>query len=201
MATHLLKIKVTDDCPNRGAVLEYYNSLQRKGDNTTYKGDSGIDLIFTHDETCRVDRVTKIKLGIQCEMVVQNRKEIIYKFICDVTGNVTNRVGTRYGEDHDSPEGYTLVPRSSISSTPLMMANNIGIIDAGYRGEIIAPVRCFVNADDCRPSAEQAYDVKMGQKLFQIVAFDGKPIRVEVVDELSSSERGEKGFGSTNNNS
>ena len=43
---------------------------------------------------------------------------------------------------HDDylPTSYMLVPRSSISKTPLRMANSIGIIDAGYRGEIMAAV-------------------------------------------------------------
>jgi len=83
---------------------------------------------------------------------------------------------------------YYLMPRSSISKTPLRMANSIGLIDGGYRGEIMA---CCDNIKDF------AYTVKKGERLFQLVAFDSSPITYSIIDELSSTKRGEKGFGST----
>ena len=91
---------------------------------------------------------------------------------------------------HDDylPTSYMLVPRSSISKTPLRMANSIGIIDAGYRGEIMAAVDNIKTED---------YTVKPNQRLFQLVAMNGAPITFEIVDELSDSTRGEGGFGST----
>lgn len=82
---------------------------------------------------------------------------------------------------------FDLVPRSSIANTPLMLANSIGIFDPEYRGPVIVAMRCF---DD--------YLVKKGDRLVQILAPDRKPIRVELVDKLSDTKRGNKGFGSTN---
>lgn len=87
--------------------------------------------------------------------------------------------------------GYMLVPRSSISKTPLRLANSIGIIDAGYRGELIAVVDNIKN---------EPYVIEKGSRLFQIVSFTGKPIKFEVVNELTETTRGSGGFGSTNNN-
>lgn len=84
-------------------------------------------------------------------------------------------------------EAFWLVPRSSIVNTPLQMANSIGIIDPEYRGPIIACVRCF-----------EDYKIKQGTRLFQIVSPDGKPIKIELVTELTPTKRGTNGFGSTN---
>ena len=83
---------------------------------------------------------------------------------------------------------YFLMPRSSISKTPLRLANAIGLIDAGYRGEIMAAVD---NIKDI------SYKVEMGQRLFQIVAMDGSSIQFDISYNLSDSARGKGGFGST----
>ena len=85
-------------------------------------------------------------------------------------------------------KAYYLFPRSSISKTPLRMANSIGLIDGGYRGEIMAVV------DNIK---DEAYTLEPGQRLFQLVGMDGSPIHFKLVDELSETTRGEGGFGST----
>ena len=83
---------------------------------------------------------------------------------------------------------YLLMPRSSISKTPLRLCNAIGLIDAGYRGEIMAAVDNIKDKD---------HMLESGQRLFQLVSMDGSPISFELVDELTESERGTGGFGST----
>ena len=83
---------------------------------------------------------------------------------------------------------YLLMPRSSISKTPLRLCNSVGLIDAGYRGEIMAAVDNIKQED---------YTIHSGQRLFQIVAMDGSPLSFELVDKLSSTSRGAGGFGST----
>ena len=83
---------------------------------------------------------------------------------------------------------YLLMPRSSIAKTPLRLCNSIGLIDGGYRGEIMAVV------DNIKKGP---YTVKPGQRLFQLVAMDGSPIHFTLVDKLTESTRGEGGFGST----
>ncbi|MDD9888137.1 MAG: dUTP diphosphatase [Candidatus Marinimicrobia bacterium] len=83
---------------------------------------------------------------------------------------------------------YLLMPRSSIAKTPLRLSNSIGLIDGGYRGEIMAAVDNIKN---------EAYTVEPGQRLFQLVAMDGSPIHFELVESLSDTTRGEGGFGST----
>ena len=83
---------------------------------------------------------------------------------------------------------YYLFPRSSISKTPLRMANSIGLIDSGYRGEIMAV---------CDNIKSKAYTVNKGQRLFQLVATDSSPIQYELVEDLEMTTRGTGGFGST----
>ena len=83
---------------------------------------------------------------------------------------------------------YLLMARSSISKTPIRLSNSVGLIDAGYRGEIMAAVD---NIKDI------SYKVEMGQRLFQIVAMDGSSIQFDISDNLSDSARGKGGFGST----
>jgi dUTP pyrophosphatase len=85
-------------------------------------------------------------------------------------------------------KSYFLMPRSSLSKTPLRLANSVGLIDAGYRGEIMAAV------DNIK---DFAYEVEIGQRLFQIVAMDGSAIHFELGDHLSETTRGADGFGST----
>ena len=83
---------------------------------------------------------------------------------------------------------YLLMPRSSISKTPLRMANSVGLIDGGYRGEIMAV---------CDNIKNRPYTVHRGDRLFQLVAMDGSPIEYELTDALSTTTRGTGGFGST----
>jgi len=71
------------------------------------------------------------------------------------------------------------------------MANSVGIIDMGYRGEICAMID-NISAEDII--------LTQGTKLFQLCAPDLTTIEVEFVEELDESIRGTGGFGSTNNN-
>lgn len=124
-------------------------------------GDSGIDLINPNTVNVSPFEVGCIDFNIKCEMRDMN----------------------------DNLVSYYLYPRSSISKTPFMLANNVGIIDAGYRGNIIAKIRNL--------SLENSSTLQY-EKLFQICSPDLKPIVIEIVDDLSNSSRGDGSFGSTN---
>ena len=94
-------------------------------------------------------------------------------------------------DPNNNPVSYFLYPRSSISKTKFRLANSVGIIDSGYRGNIIG---AFDMKD--YPIALLQYT-----RLIQICAPDLHPIIVQMVDsmeELSeTTERGTGGFGST----
>jgi len=91
--------------------------------------------------------------------------------------------------------GYYMHPRSSISKTKLRLANATGIIDSGYRGNLIGMF------DLVNLTGNQEYLVDKYDRLLQICAPGLVPIVVEVVnifEELGSqTERGAGGFGST----
>ena len=91
---------------------------------------------------------------------------------------------------YDRSLSYYMYPRSSISKTPLILANHVGIIDSGYRGNLIG---AFRNLSDYN------YVVEKNTRLLQICHPSLSPFIVELVDEsdLSGSKRGEGGFGST----
>jgi dUTP pyrophosphatase len=88
---------------------------------------------------------------------------------------------------------FYMYPRSSISKTPLMLANHTGIIDSGYRGSLIGAFRLLGE-----PEMEE-YVVAKNTKLVQICHPSLCPIFIIFVDEskLTSTERGKGGFGST----
>lgn len=95
------------------------------------------------------------------------------------------------------PTGYMLYPRSSISKTPLIMANHVGIIDSGYRGFIQGAFKWFPPQfkEDC-----YKYELPKHTRLLQLCHPTLCPIYVEMVEDesmLTSTERGEGGFGST----
>lgn len=87
------------------------------------------------------------------------------------------------------PEGHVglLFPRSSVSKTTLSLANCVGVIDSGYRGEVMFKFRYLEEG--------MVYDV--GDRVGQIIIMPYPQIEFEEVEELSSSDRGEGGFGST----
>lgn len=125
-------------------------------------GDSGIDLMTPSSVSVGFLDVGTINFKIRCEMR-------------------DNKTGSNVS--------YLLIPRSSIVKTSFQMANSIGLIDAGYRGNIMAKIRGFSQVENI---------AKENQMLFQICAPDLSPLSVQLVESLSETTRGEGGFGSTN---
>ena len=92
-----------------------------------------------------------------------------------------------------SPVPCLLLPRSSICMTPFRMCNSIGLIDAGYRGEVKAMVDNLYQEETTRHYED-------GARLFQICQHDFLPwTKIVLTDELPSppDSRGSGGFGST----
>ena len=92
------------------------------------------------------------------------------------------------------PEGYfgALVPRSSIAKKSVMLTNGLGVIDSGYRGEVIAKFR---STTDVVPSL-----YKVGERFAQLLILPCLDVTFEEAFELSDSDRGEGGYGSTGSN-
>jgi dUTP pyrophosphatase len=101
-------------------------------------------------------------------------------------------LGTRaavWDSERNQFRAYMLLPRSSISKTHMRLANSVGLIDAGYRGVLMAAV-----------DVNRRFDIHPGDRYFQLVRPDLLPWTiVHIVEEIPGGPtlRGEGGFGST----
>lgn len=88
------------------------------------------------------------------------------------------------------PEGHVglLFPRSSVYRHQLQLANGVGVIDAGYRGEVMLKYRIV------QPHISR-YGI--GDRVGQLVVLELPKVSIEEVGELEGSDRGDGGFGST----
>lgn len=88
------------------------------------------------------------------------------------------------------PEGYVglLFPRSSIYKHQLQLANSVGVIDSGYRGEIVLKYR-IVQPHISRYS--------FGDRVGQLVIVPVPDVEMVEVEDLEDSDRGKDGFGSS----
>ena len=93
------------------------------------------------------------------------------------------------------PEGYVglIFPRSSVTNKDLMLKNSVGIIDSSYRGMISFRFN-NVSSDD---RTAQIYTI--GDRVGQMMILPVPTVEFEQVDELSSTERGDGGYGSSGN--
>lgn len=92
------------------------------------------------------------------------------------------------------PEGYVglLFPRSSLSKYDLILTNHVGVLDSGYRGEIMFKFK---------HKPPQGYihytEYKIGDRIGQLLIIPYPKIELIEADELSSSDRGNSGYGSS----
>ena len=109
------------------------------------------------------------------------------KILSDTTFDIT------YGIDlaMEIPNGFVglVFPRSSIRKYDLILSNSVGVIDSGYRGEIQATFK--------KTNGLDSISYSVGDRIAQIMIIPHPPIEFKEVDELTNTERGEGGFGST----
>ncbi len=89
------------------------------------------------------------------------------------------------------PIGYVMLifPRSSVSNTDLILANSVGVLDSGYRGEL-----------KLRFKKVGEHDYQIGERVGQIIVIPFPTIEFEEVENLEDSQRGIGGFGSSGKN-
>jgi dUTP pyrophosphatase len=159
----ILKLAVSEENPE---LLEIYKThIEKHNDSVLHDPfpNSGFDIFVPKDTTVNTsEKSVMIHHDIKCEMINPNGHSC----------------------------AYYMYPRSSISKTPLMLANHVGVIDSGYRGTLIGAFRSLTLHN---------YIVEKHSRLLQITHPSLCPIFVELVNEsqLSNTSRGEGGFGST----
>ena len=147
--------------------------------------DSGFDLGLPTDMCINKICSNKIPLGIYCSMYSYTAHENRLG-ITDVNYATVGTVAI--------PQAYYLYPRSSIIKTPLRLSNSVGIIDRGYRGEIIAVV------DNIDHHTSNSFTIRAMERYFQICHPLLNFFKVVMVDskaDLGITDRNESGFGST----
>ena len=172
---YTLNIKIIDE-----SMYDFYYEKTNDDEN------AGYDLYLSKDITIEPKNkenkenkeYIQFNSGIQCNMVVEYDKIILNE---DGRVTVVNR---NVKED----VSYLLMPRSSISKYNLVMANSVGLIDASYRGEILSRVYYL---------GDKEIKFNKGERLFQIVGPTLKSFEVKIVSELTNTNRGENGFGSS----
>lgn len=169
-------------------LVEIYKKAVEAHKENLKKGfpDSGFDLYVPQDEVFGALMKTKmidfqIKTEMKCEAVYSGGNGFF-----------------------DRSKAFYLYPRSSLSKTPLMLSNHVGIVDSGYRGNLMGAFRCLyrdgVGSAALEEDGSEVYLVPKHTRLVQICMASLEPFTVELVEkeeDLSNTERGKGGFGST----
>jgi len=194
--TQYMSLRLFVDSPDLEVIHKYKEAIKKHNEELLSRDtfNSGFDLF------CLAHRIEKNDFTIAIDFGVACKAEIVHDT----------------GKKH--PSGFYLYPRSSISKTPLRLANSVGIIDSSYRGNIKAmvnidyflPVFKFMEgyggtSHDTQIQTnielnEDGFQIQQYSRLFQLCAPTLVPIYVEFVAErelLGSTERGSGGFGST----
>ena len=105
--------------------------------------------------------------------------------------NTSFTVSYGFGIAMEIPKGFVglVFPRSSVRNQDLILSNCVGVIDSGYRGELQATFKKTNGLDSLK--------YKVGERGAQIIILPYPQVFMTEVPELSDSERGEGGFGST----
>jgi dUTP pyrophosphatase len=105
--------------------------------------------------------------------------------------NTSFSVSYGFGIAMEIPKGYVglVFPRSSVRNQDLILSNCVGVIDSGYRGELQATFKKTQGLDSIK--------YKVGERGAQIIILPYPTIYMTEVPELSDTERGSGGFGST----
>lgn len=113
--------------------------------------------------------------------------------ITEIHSNTTFDITYGFGLAMEIPKGYVglVFPRSSIRKTDLLLTNSVGVIDSGYRGEIQATFK--------KTQGATSFMYGIGERGAQIMIIPYPQVKFIMSDTLSTTERGDGGFGSTGN--
>lgn len=169
-----------------------------KVDSPARQGDAGFDIYAVSEPRI----IGSIYQGLH------------YKSISHIEYDTEVRVEPQYSEFLKEYRFFLLMyPRSSIIKTNLSLSNSVGVIDSGYRGNIIACFKYIMQPEDMKIIEGKTFAGKKssgvvtsvnpqrvyqkGDKIAQLIPCEHMKMNLDFVDKLNESERGEGGFGST----
>ena len=166
MTTIVLRIVVEND-NLRNLYIPHVLAHNEAVANSTHP-NAGFDLFVPYNHTFEPTiQTSKLNFGVKTEMVYIGENGVI------------------------TPTGFFIMPRSSLSNTPLMLSNHVGVVDSGYRGDLIGAFRNL---------STDAFMAEAGTRLLQVCHPTLTPFRVEImgsINDLTTTARGAGGFGST----
>ena len=182
MSTYKLNLWIDSNIADETTAAKYLEAIE--------KHNNSIKLWKSNPEISHVD--AGFDLFVPVEEVIPSNS-LGYKMNHMVKCSMNRSAYASGGDSSEKPVGYYLYPRSSTGTkTPLRLANSVGIIDSGYRGDLIA---AFDN------NSKKKYTVEEGQRVAKLCPPElTSPIYVIIVDsidELGLTTRGDGGFGST----
>lgn len=112
----------------------------------------------------------------------------------DDNGNAVYGTGLAF----EIPDGYVglVFPRSSVSKYDLALSNAVGVIDAHYRGEVTCKFKPTLGTFKTR-NVDGYHVYEIGERICQLIIMPIPEIEFEQVAELTDSDRGQGGYGST----
>jgi dUTP pyrophosphatase len=142
--------------------------------------------MYVEDEDLRPTRATEGDAGLDLKangsyIVAAGKTVKVHTGVCMDMGDYSGSYGS-FG---------MIVPRSSMAKIGLVLANTLGIIDSGYRGELMLMIK---------NTSDTSYSIGHTEKVGQLLLLDCStetPVFVASESDLSKTERGEGGFGSS----
>lgn len=203
---------------DKGEAEEYLKKLQDLEKNINSDDEEDIDLNFIGelnelltklDQEFKTDTITKqttnkvsMNEGVLVKVKKLDSNAVVpsYSKVGDagmdltITREIENTsfsVSYGFGIAMEIPKGFVglVFPRSSVRNQELVLSNCVGVIDSGYRGELQATFKKTNGLDSLK--------YKVGERGAQIIILPYPQVFMTEVPELSDSERGEGGFGST----
>jgi dUTP pyrophosphatase len=167
--TQYMHLKIFIDSDDVELINKYVESINNRNLNNIYHIDAGLDLFSPQELIMTSSNVNKLDYNISCSAKIISR--------INLSGFNT---------------GFYMYPRSSISKSNIRLANNVGIIDAGYRGHLMGMFDVIYT---------DTIKVNKLDRHLQICAPGLIPIIAEIVgsreDLGEKTARGDGGFGST----
>ena len=164
---YILYMYITTENDVKNQYVERINLHNQSLQENTFM-DSGFDILVTEEQIMFTHKVNKVDFKIKCEMK------------------------TKSTSDQWIPSAFYMYPRSSISKSKFRLANNVGIIDSGYRGNLMGMFDVIYSQENVM--------CEKGTRLLQICSPTLEPFKIVLVEsdsQLSTTQRGNGGFGSS----
>ena len=164
---YILYMYITTENDIKNQYVERINLHNQSLQENTFM-DSGFDILVTEEQIMFTHKVNKVDFKIKCEMKTKN-----------TSGQWI-------------PSAFYMYPRSSISKSKFRLANNVGIIDSGYRGNLMGMFDVIYSQENVM--------CEKGTRLLQICSPTLEPFKIVLVEsdsQLSTTQRGNGGFGSS----